>query len=66
MFNDVKDYEAIERIIQENRENYIDNAFYLDRLDSEIQHAFVIRCNNEFKSAIVFDSVKQFENWIKD
>ena len=64
MYNNVKDYERIEKLIEETKDIYKDNAFHLDRLDSECQHAFVIR-SNLFKGATVFYSVEEFEKWIK-
>ena len=59
MFNNVKDYERIDKLIDE-----YDKACRLDRLDSECQHAFVIR-SDSIKSATVFKSVEEFETWIK-
>lgn len=64
MFMKVSDFQAIEKLIKDNADKYIDNAFYLDRFDSECKHCFVIR-SNCFKSAIVFYSVEEFEKWIK-
>lgn len=65
MYHNVKDFERIERLIDENKHRYIDNAWKLDRLDSEIQHKFVIRSNGLYKGAIVFDTVEQFKAWIE-
>ena len=63
MFMNIRDFEKIEKLIQENKDRYVANAFYLDRFDSECKRCFIIR-SNILKNAIVFDSVEQFAKWI--
>lgn len=60
-----KQYDIIDSIIAENIKNgkYIENAFKLDRLDSENKHMFII-CSNCFPGRIAFTSVSEFEKWI--
>ena len=57
-------YSIIENIISENiiSGKYVDNAFSLDRLDSECKHCFVIVTKTG--SHIVFNSISEFTNWI--
>lgn len=59
-----KDFERIENIIRENSDNYIENAFALDRTESEKNNCFMIKCGN-FNRYIYFESVEQFKSWIE-
>ena len=60
-----KQYDIIDSIIIENVKSgkYVENAFMLDRLDSENKHMFII-CSNYFPGRIAFTSVCEFEKWI--
>lgn len=65
MYMKVNDFKQIEKLIEETKDIYIDNAWYLDRFDSECKRCFVIRSNGTYKSAIVFNTVEEFRKWIK-
>lgn len=60
----VKDFEKIEKLIEETKDIYEENAFTLDRMGSECKKCFLIKCKS-YAGYIVFDSVEQFEKWIK-
>lgn len=59
-----KQYDRIDCILRQAITSgiYKDNAFSLDRLDSEIQHMFVISFRNGGK--VCFDSIDELEKWI--
>ena len=57
------DFARIKSIIDENKGNYIENAFSLDEASSVKENAFVIKETNGFK--IIFESIEQFKSWIE-
>lgn len=62
-------YDEIDSLIEKNKDIYyigihLEQSYYLDRLDSEIQKTFVIR-SDFFDGAICFDSVNEFKDFIE-